>query len=267
MEHSSLKLSSPATHQFWSIPILFEDEHLLAINKPAGVLTSPEPEYPDHPDLITLLHRAIAEHKPWAAERGITHLTNAHRLDYETTGVLLMARSKAFHKELTNLFGSDKVVQNFTALVAGTPEEDSFDVDVPLGPHPRVAGLVAGNPRSGKKSKTHFEVVQKFRGYTLLRCRPLTTRTHQIRVHLRWVQLPVVGDEPYRGRPLLLSELKKGYHLGPGKEERPLISTAAIHLDELTLNHPIAGQPLTIKAEFPKDLTVALKYLKRYAGM
>src|ERR1043165_4761634 len=113
---NDIKLSSAATHQFWKIPVLFEDEHLLAINKPASVLTSPEPEYPEQPDLMTLLHRAIAEQKPWVAKRGITFLANGHRLDYETTGVLLMARSKAAHKELTNLFGSERVIQNYTAL-------------------------------------------------------------------------------------------------------------------------------------------------------
>jgi RluA family pseudouridine synthase len=264
---SVIKLSSPHTREFWEIPVVYEDEHLLAINKPARLLSSPDRYDPDRPNLMKLLHAGIAEQKPWAAQRKLTYLANAHRLDFETTGVLLLAKDKPTLVTLANLFGSEKPVKTYIALVTGTPEEDAFDVDVPIGPHPRVLGLMAANPKSGKKSKTHFEVITKWRGYTLLKCQPLTGRTHQIRVHLRWVQLPIVGDEQYRGAPLLLSQIKRAYRLGPGKIERPLISSVALHAEQLTLPHPVTGKEITITAEWPKDLRVAVKYLKQFAGL
>lgn len=262
-----IKLSSSETQEFWEVPIVFEDEHLLAINKPARLLSSPDRYDPNRPNLMKLLHAGIEQQKPWAKERNLTYLSNAHRLDFETTGVLLLAKDKPTLVKLADLFGSERPLKSYIALVHGTPEEDAFDVDVPIGPHPRVLGLMAGNRKSGKKSKTHFEVVTKWRGYTLLKCRPLTGRTHQIRVHLRWIQLPIVGDEQYRGKPLYLSEIKRSYRLGPGKVERPLISTVALHAEELTLPHPATGETLTIKAEWPKDLRVAIKYLKQFAGL
>ena len=262
-----IKLSSPETNEFWEVPVVFEDEHLLAINKPARLLSSPDRYDPNRPNLMKLLHAGVTEQKHWAKERHLTYLANAHRLDFETTGVLLLAKDKPTLVQLADLFGTEKPLKSYVALVEGTPEEDSFDVDVPIGPHPRVLGLMAGNPQSGKKSKTHFEVMEKWRGYTLLKCQPLTGRTHQIRVHLRWVQLPIVGDQQYSGGPLHLSQIKRGYRLGPGKVERPLISTVALHAEELTLPHPATGETVTIKAEWPKDLRVAVKYLKDFAAL
>lgn len=267
MPEPIIKLSAPEAHGYWEIPVLFEDEHLFAINKPARLLTSPDRYDRDRPNVMKLLHGAIAEGKPWAKDRGLTYLANAHRLDIDTTGVLLLAKNKPALVHLVNQFGSEKPHKTYVALVNGSPEEDAFDVDVPLGPHPRVLGLMAANPRSGKRAKTHFEVVTKFRGYTLLKCRPFTGRTHQIRVHLRWVSLPIVGDEQYRGKPLLLSSIKRSYHFSKTKEERPLISSVALHAEELTVEHPVSGELVTIKADWPKDLKVAVKYLKQFAGL
>ena len=91
---STIKLSSPATGEFWEIDVLFEDEHLIALNKPACLLTSPDRYDAQRPNLMKLLHSGIAEAKPWAKERGLTYLANAHRLDFETSGVILLARTK-----------------------------------------------------------------------------------------------------------------------------------------------------------------------------
>src|SRR5512135_3503637 len=103
-----IKISSPPTHEFWEIDVLYEDEHLLALNKPGGLLTSPDRDKPDRPSLMGLLHKCIQEGKPWAAERGLTYLMNAHRLDCETSGVLLLAKSKPVLVALANVFGSEK---------------------------------------------------------------------------------------------------------------------------------------------------------------
>ena len=262
---AAIKLSSPATREFWEIPVLFEDGHLLALDKPAGLPASPDRCDPQRPNLMKLLHTAIADAKPWARERGLNYLMNAHRPDIETSGVILLAKSKPALVALANLFGSEKPVKKHLALVQGTPPENQFEVDVPIATHPAKIGLMRVDPKHGKKSRTRFEVLELFSGYALLKCEPLTERTHQIRVHLRYAGFPVVGDGLYGGKPLWLSRLKPNYRLKPGHEERPLFSRAALHAEELTLPHPVTGEMLTITAPWPKDLNVALKYLRQFA--
>ncbi len=263
---AAIKLSSPAARKFWEIPVLFEDEYLLALDKPGGLLTSPDRNDPQRPNLMKLLHAAIAGGKPWARERGLNYLMNAHRLDFETSGVILLAKSKPVLVALADLFGSEKPRKQYAALVQGTPAEEKFEVDASLAPHPVRTGLMHVDPKSGKRARTVFEVIEQFSGWTLLRCEPLTSRTHQIRAHLRHAGLPIVGDELYGGKPLWLSRLKPNYRLKPGHEERPLISRAALHAEELSLPHPVTNEFVTIKSEWPKDLKVAVKYLRQFAA-
>jgi 23S rRNA pseudouridine1911/1915/1917 synthase len=262
-----IKLSAPATGEFWEIPVLFEDEHLLAISKPASLLTSPDRYDANRPNLMRLLHDGIAQAKPWAKERGLTYLSNAHRLDFETTGVLLLAKNKPALVILADMFGAEKPAKVYSAIVQGSPEADEFEVDEPIAPHPSITGFMRVEPKKGKKSKTLFSVITRWRGYTLLKCQPLTGRTHQIRVHLRHVGLPILGDTLYHGGKLYLSEIKRKYRARGDREERPLISTLALHAEQLSLPHPITGEPITITAPWPKDLTVAVKYLKMFAGL
>jgi RluA family pseudouridine synthase len=191
---------------------------------------------------------------------------NAHRLDFETSGVILLAKTKPVLVQLANLFGSEKPRKQYVALVQGAPREDQFEVDAKLAPHPVRIGLIRVDARRGKKSRTRFSVLERFADYTLLQCQPQTGRTHQIRVHLRHVGLPIVGDELYGGRPLLLSRLKRDYHLKKGDVERPLIGRVALHAERLELVHPVTGSALAITAPWPKDLTVAVKYLRRFSG-
>ena len=260
-----IKLSSPATREFWEIPVLFEDEHLLALDKPALFSVSPEGDEPQRPSLMKLLHDGIERGASWAKERGLNYLMNAHRLDSETSGVILLARNKTVLDTLANLFGSNKPLKKYLALVRDAPPEDQFEVDAKLAPHPANPALIRVDSREGKKSATKFDVVEKFSRWALLNCFPLTDRSHQIRVHLKHVRLPVVGDNLYGGKPLFLSRLKLDYRLKPGAEERPLISRAALHAEQLMLPHPVTNEPLVITAPLPKDFSVALKYLRRYA--
>jgi RluA family pseudouridine synthase len=261
----TVKLSSPATHEFWEIPVRFEDQHLLALNKPTQLLTSPDCIDAQRPNLMKLLHAGIERGAPWARVRGLSYLMNAHELDFETSGVLLLAKSKPVLLALANQFGADTPGKHYVALVRGAPPQDSFTVEAKLASHPVNIGLMRVDEKGGKHSRTQFEVLEKFSGYTLMKCRPLTDRSHQVRVHLRHVGLPIVGDTLYGGSPLLLSRLKSEYRLKPNKSERPLISRVALHAEELSFLHPISGEAITITAPWPKDLTVAVKYLRRYA--
>ncbi len=263
---ATIKLSSPTTREFWEIPVVFEDAHLLALDKPAGLLTSPDRNEPARPNLMGLLHDAIAAGKSWVTERGLTYLNHAHRLDAETSGVLLLTKSKPVLVALANQFGTDQPQAKYVALARGVPRAEQFEVEAKIAPHPLTPELMRVDSRSGKRSKTLVSVVETFRDYVWLICRPVTNRTHQMRVHLRHTGLPIVGDTLYDGKPLLLSRLKRDYRLKPGRTERPLLARVALHAEELTLVHPITRATMTFTAPLPKDLRVALKYLREYGG-
>lgn len=265
---SFIKLSSPATGEYWEALILFEDEHLLALNKPAGLLTKPDRFAPDRPSLMQLLHHDIERGAPWAKERGLTYLMHAHRMDCETSGVLLFAKNRPALINLATQFGSEKPNRIFVALVQGVAalEQSVFKTDAKLAPHPLQMGVVRVDPKEGKRARTEFTVRERFQGYMLMECHPLTDRRHQLRVHLKHVGFRIVGDEFYGGAPLLLSKLKEGYRLKPGHTERPLISHVALHAEQLIFSHPVTGAEVKIEAPRPKDLTVAVKYLRRFAA-
>jgi len=238
---------------------------LLALDKPSRLLTSPDRYDPERPNLMKLLHRDIARGSPWAAQRGLTYLANAHRLDFETTGVILLAKDKPTLIQLANLFGSEKPEKIYVALAHSYPAENEFVVSKKLGPHPLKLGLMRVDEKNGKQASTGFKVLERFHAHTLLECRPTTGRTHQIRVHLQSKRLPIVADALYGGKPLLLSRLKRDYQPKKDQEEKPLIGRLALHAAQLSLPHPATGELVRIIAPLPKDLSVGLKYLRRYA--
>jgi RluA family pseudouridine synthase len=263
---NTIKLSAPTTKEFWEIPVLFEDEHLLALDKPSGLLTSPDRYNLERPNLMQLLHQGIAAKKPWSATRGLTYLSNAHRLDAETTGVLLLAKNKPALIHLANLFSIDKVQQKYFALASGLPSSDEFVMDARIASNVVELGLMRIDNRDGMKSKTEFSIAEKFSGYVALNCHPRSNRNHQIRIHLKHAGFPIVGDTLYGGKPLWLSRLKKDFYLKRGREERPLMARVALHSEELCFPHTITGETIAITSPIPKDLRVALRYLREFRG-
>jgi RluA family pseudouridine synthase len=260
-----IKLSAPDKAGFWEIPVLWEDEHLMALNKPTGLLTSPDRHDPQRPNLMKLLHAGIAEGKPWAERRALNYVMNVYRLDFETSGLILLAKSKAVLVQLANVFGLEESLKTYVALVQGAPTEDRFEVAAKLAPHPVKAGMMRVDPKGGKHARTIVRVLERFSGFSLVQCDPLTDRTHQIRVHLRHQGLPIVGDALYGGRALLLSRIKREYRPKHTEPERPLMGRVALHAAQLQLPHPVTGEALTIVAPWPKDLEVSVKYLRKFA--
>jgi RluA family pseudouridine synthase len=267
MSKLQIWLSSPETSDHWEIPVLYEDDQLLALNKPAGLPTTPDKFDTDRASLLGLIREGIAQAKPWATARDLSFLMSAHRLDSEASGVLLLARSKTVLTRLLDFFGSERSTLVFVALVQGDPAADHFSVEAKVAPHPTKAGLVHVNAKHGKRSRTDFKVLERFRGWALLGCTPSTHRLHQIRVHLAHANLRVAGDKVYGGKALWLSRLKSNYQLKPGHSERPLIGSTCLHAEKLALSHPVTGEPLSISAPWPKDLLVATKYLRKHAAL
>src|SRR5262249_26607476 len=148
----------------------------------------------------------------------------AHRLDFETSGVMLLAKTKYVLVKLADMFGSERPHKQYLALSQGTGADDRFEIDAKISPNTFKPGLMRIDSKRGKRSRTLVQVAERFTHWTLFRCQPLTGRTHQIRVHLRHAGFPIVADRLYGGRELFLSNLKRDYRLKPGKAERPLLN-------------------------------------------
>ena len=233
-------------------PIIYEDDALLGFDKPSGLLVAPDPGDKQSESLMALVH---AKFGPGVA--------NVHRLDGDTSGVLLCTKTKLALDILSGQFQAKTAEKIYHALVAGAASPDEFMVELALRADEGRPGLMRAVKKGGKPSVTHFHVLERFRGFSWLECRPLTGRTHQLRVHLAARGLPILNDTLYgNDTRLLLSSLKRGYK-GRGNE-RPLISQLALHASELTVTHPVTRERLTLRAPLPNEFVVALKYLRRF---
>lgn len=269
MIETSLSAASTETLRLsadWpEIEVAYEDAELLVLNKPAGLLVAPDRWDKSRENLARLLEDAILAKRPWVLKRGLTYLANAHRLDFQTSGLTVYAKTRDALRHLVRQFHDRHPRKAYVALVQGVPGTESVLVDKPLGAHPTRPGLSSVDVHRGKAARTLFTVLERFRGYTLVRAEPETGRLHQIRVHLKELGHPLVADNDYgNGLPLLLSRLKRNYKMKP-EGERPLMARPALHAERITILHPATNAPLDITAAWPKDLTVAVKYLRRFA--
>jgi RluA family pseudouridine synthase len=261
-----IKLSFPEPGGFWEIPVLYEDKDLLVLNKPAGLPVLAGQAEGGRAALMDMLQSGIAQGKSWATARSLSFLKCAHRLDSEATGILLLTKNKPALVTLLDVFGSEKPTLAFVALVHRASAQNRFSSEAKVGAHPVRAGQMRVDAKLGKRARTSFEVIERFQGWTLLKCVPLTHRFHQIRVQLSRLGLSVAGDEIYGGKSLRLSSLKPGYHLKPKHTEQPLISRPCLHAEKLEIPHPITGQSLSVIAPWPKNLVVAVRYLRKFAA-
>ena len=202
----------------------------------------------------------------WIKQRGIEWLKPVNIVDFETTGASLWAKSEAAAEKLKNVFHSEQPNRIFHALVHGSTTEDVFEIDLKLSPRPFQQWLMKAD-KNGKKSLTQCETIERLKGYTLLQCKPITERHHQVRAHLACRQWPVVGDASYGGDVLMLSELKRNYRFKKDRPERPLLDRAAIHLHQIQFPDPDTGESQHLEAPMHHDWEVAFKYLTRYAAV
>jgi len=179
------------------IPILHEDRSVIAIDKPPGWMLVPYSWQKTNRNLQAAIVSSIAAGHFWARSRGLKFLRFVHRLDAETSGVLLFARSLGAVETYGRLFESRKMEKRYLAVVRGTPKQAEWTCREPLGPDPQQFGRMRVDRREGKSAETHFQVLQTGPNTSLLGARPITGRTHQIRVHLLASGHPVAGDELY----------------------------------------------------------------------
>jgi 23S rRNA pseudouridine1911/1915/1917 synthase len=229
------------------IEVLHEDDGLLVVNKPAGLLAVPDRYDKTKPNLYTMLQ----------AERPGQWLANVHRLDFNTSGVFICAKSPENFRQVAQQFSERETRKVYVAVVQGLPEEQT--IDLPIGERLDRPGR-ARIDRRGGEARSIVRIRERFRGFTLIEVQIVTGRMHQIRVHMQAVDCPLVGDVDYGGAPLLLSQIKRNYK--PKETEKPLLARPALHAESLTLREPAQ----TFTAPWPKDLTVAVKYLRKYAG-
>jgi 23S rRNA-/tRNA-specific pseudouridylate synthase len=168
-------------------------------------------------------------------------------------------------RTLCGQFRNHTILKEYLALVHGSPSDETFDVDLPLEEHPVDKARMQIARRGGKDSHTAFEVGERFRNVSLLRCRPRTGRRHQIRVHLAHVGMPVVGDALYGGGSLFLSEFKRGYKAKADRPEKPIIDRVALHASSIEFEH-VDGNRLRVEAPLPRDFERALKALRKWGA-
>lgn len=247
-----------------ALPVLYEDEHVLVVDKPADLMVEPDRWDALRPNLIGALH-ALAGNLD--DDTGRFRPRIVHRLDKDTSGVVLVAKTIEAERELARAFEERRIAKHYLALVEGEhPLADGASdiIDQPLAPDGRRGGTMVVRA-DGKPSQTRVSIEQRFRGFTLLRCEPLSGRTHQLRVHLAWAGFPLLVDPLYGRRSALsLSEIKPGYRRKPGRTELPLIGRLTLHALRVefdSLCEP--GRRVAVETALPRDLQRALKQLAK----
>ncbi|HAA95313.1 MAG TPA: RluA family pseudouridine synthase [Dehalococcoidia bacterium] len=221
------------------VSVVYQDDDLVVIDKPAGLAVHPGPGHPD----TTLVNALLAMCPDIQGIGGEIRPGIVHRLDKDTSGLMVVAKTHQAHTSLSAQIKGREVTKGYLALVEGTPSSEQGKVDAPVGRHPRRRtrmAVVVG----GKEARTSYKVREEFPGHSLVELYLETGRTHQIRVHMAHIGHPLVGDELY------------------GKTS-PLVDRHFLHAFHLAFNHPTSGEPLEFQTALPGDLAPALEELRK----
>ncbi len=230
----------------WDDLLIYEDDDFFIINKPPFISS-----LDDRVDALTIV--GLARTRDPGAQL-------CHRLDKETSGVLVIARTPEAYRHMSMQLEKRKVDKIYHAVVDGLHDFKDQRIDIPLSV--AASGTVRIDRRYGKRSRTIVNSVKAYRKHTLVSCQLMTGRMHQIRVHLSAMQAPVTGDETYGGKPFYLSSVKRNYHSGRFKEERPLIQRVALHAKAIEfrlMNHQVSN----FEAPYPKDFNALINQLEK----
>lgn len=235
------------------ISILHQDQDIIVVNKPPHVLTVPDRYNPDLLNLYNFLENRYEE------------IFIVHRLDKETSGIVVFARNEAAHRHLSNAFQNRTVSKTYLALIDGQPFEKEAIIDLPIAESMSRRGTMVVNKKNGKPSQTKYRVVEEYKHFSLVEIKLLTGRMHQIRVHFRFIGHPLMVDNVYNQRTeFFLSDVKKRYNLKKDEVERAILSRLSLHAYSLQITHPSTGETVAFTAELPKDMGVVVKLLRKY---
>jgi len=231
--------------------ILLEDDAVLAINKPSGLLVLPDRYDHNLLNLYDLLKETFGS------------IFVVHRIDRETSGVVLFSKTAEAHAQLNTAFEQRQVEKKYRAIVTGTSHTDNGSIDLPIIENEHGVRKMKVDMKKGKEARTDYAMMERFDGYALVEARPHTGRTHQIRVHLSAIGLPILGDPLYGdGRGFFLSTIKRNYQ---GKEvEQPLLGRTALHAFSLSFSHPVTNGKILVESPLPKDMEAVLKALRKH---
>lgn len=224
------------------LDVVYEDEDVIVVNKPVGMVVHPAPGHPDGTLVNALLHHCG---QSLSGVGGELRPGIVHRIDKDTSGLLIAAKNDAAHAHLSAQLKDHTLARTYECIVCGNLKEDSGTIDAPIGRHPTDRKKMAVTEKNSRNAVTHWEVIARYRGYTHLRCRLETGRTHQIRVHLAWRSHPIVGDSVY----------------GHKKPELGL-NSQCLHAAALDFIHPRTGKPVHVECELPDYFRQALSKLE-----
>ncbi len=230
--------------------IIFENDDFVAINKPSGMLTIPDREQTE---------KSLKEYL--TDKYGTIFIV--HRLDKDTSGLILFAKNETTHKHLCKIFEERRVQKFYLGIVVGEPAQKNGMIDAPISDHLTRKGMMTVH-RSGKESQTGYEVLESNPYFSMVSFQLFTGRTHQIRVHLKHIGNPIACDPLYGdGKPVLLSAVKKNYKIGKqDEEERAIISRLALHSYKLNFDD-INGVVMDLTAPPPKEFRALMQQLKK----
>ena len=225
------------------LDIVYEDDDLLVINKPKGLVVHPAAGHSDD-TLVNGLLYALGD--DLSGINGELRPGIVHRIDKDTSGLLAVAKNDLAHTMLASQLKDHSMVRTFEVIVCGVMKEDSGTVDAPIGRHPSDRKKMCVTQRGSKPAVTHWEVIRRYRGYTHIRCKLETGRTHQIRVHMAYIGHPILGDTVYGHKKPELGQ-----------------SSQCLHAGTLCFAHPRDGHPVVVYAELPQYFQDVLKKLEK----
>jgi len=238
------------------INVVYEDEHFLAIDKQADIVTHPAPGHSGGTLLNAILHHCGPLPDQNTDRPGIVH-----RLDKDTTGIMLFAKSEAARSNLQQQFERRKVEKTYTAIVERDPELDADLIDLPLATDRHNREKMTIDP-NGRTAQTVYRVLERFGDYTLVRCQPRTGRTHQIRVHMCALGHPIASDDLYgAAAPVYPSTLNPA--IQHTEEEEPLMERQALHATTIAFHHPATKEWMELEAPLPEDFMRMLEFLRK----
>jgi pseudouridine synthase, RluA family len=231
--------------------IIFENEDLIALNKPSGMLSIPDREAKEQ-SLKDILQQRYPE------------VYIVHRLDRDTSGLIIFAKNAAAHRHFSLQFENRKTIKIYLGLLLGSLAKTDGVVDVPIAENTSKRGTMMVH-RRGKPARTDYKVLKDFKQYSWVWFQIHTGRTHQIRVHAKELGHPLAVDKIYGdGQPILLSSIKNRFKLSKDAlEEKPLLNRLALHAYQLTIED-LQGKAITLEAPLHKDLTATLKQLEKW---